>query len=106
VNTTTVTSDNWAWYESQIDLMSEANIYGNNQFSSGAMDTGIDNRQYALFHLKPELINTNNSSSNFSYWLKNVSSSTYFAYAYGDGGSGSSSASGSGGGVRPRFLIG
>ena len=51
-------------------------------------------------------MNTNGKGGRFSYWLKNVSSSTYFAYAYGDGGSGSSSASGSGGGVRPRFLIG
>ncbi len=87
-------SNGWGWYESQIDLMSEKNVYGADAFSSSAYDTGIDNRQYAIFQLKPELMNTNGKGGKFSYWLKNVSSSTYFAYAYGDGGSGSSSASG------------
>ena len=99
-------STGWGWYESQIDLMSEKNVYGADAFSSSAYDTGIDNRQYAIFQLKPEFINTNGKGGRFSYWLKNVSGAAGFAIVGGDGGSSSNSASFSGHGVRPRFLIG
>ncbi len=99
-------SNGWGWYESQIDLMSEKNVYGADAFSSSAYDTGIDNRQYAIFQLKPEFINTNGKGSRFSYWLKNVSSSTGFTGVSYGGISSSTNASSSGGGVRPRFLIG
>ncbi len=56
-------SNGWGWYESQIDLMSESNVYGSDKFSSSGYDTGIDNRQYAIFQLKPEFINTNGKMS-------------------------------------------
>jgi len=94
-------SNGWAWYDRYCDLMSESNVYGNTAFSSSGYDTGIDSRQYAIFQLKPELIN------NFRhwYWLKNVSASTGFAGVYSGGSSGGWGASGSNG-VRPRFLIG
>ena len=106
MNTTTATSDNWAWYESQIDLMSESNVYGSDKFSSSAYDTGIDSRQYAIFQLKPELINLDGKGGRFSYWLKNVSSSADFAFVNNFGNSSSASASNSSIGVHPRFLIG
>ena len=51
MNTTTATSDNWAWYESQIDSMSEANVYGVNAFSSGGYDTALDHCQYAILNI-------------------------------------------------------
>ena len=97
-------SNNWAWYESQIDLMSEANVYGTNITSSSLFDTGIDNRQYAIFGLKPELSNSYNGIR-MNYWLKNVSGSAGFAYVdvYGHSLSPQSSILG---GIRPRFLIG
>ena len=99
-------SNSWTWYESQIDLMSEKNVYGADAFSSSGYDTGIDNRQYAIFQLKPETINTNGTGGRFGYWLKNVSGSAYFAHVNSDGISAAGGASYSGSGVRPRFLIG
>ena len=98
-------SDGWGWYESQIDLMSEANVYGVNVYSSSIYDTGIDNRQYAIFQLRPELINTDGTSHRFGYWLKNVFTATNFAVADGYSYSHASSAFNSYN-VRPRFLIG
>ncbi len=97
-------SDGAAWYDSQIDLMSESNVYGSDKFSSSAVDSGIDNRQYAIFQLKPELINSDGSGK-IGYWLKNVSSSTYFSRVYTTGLLSAMVASNSSGGVRPRFLI-
>ena len=103
MNTTTVTSDNWAWYESQIDSMSEVNVYGVNAFSSGGYDTALDHCQYAIFRLKSEYIYSNGSGSRFSYWLKNVVNHNNFAFA-AENGSASRRISGELGSVRPRFL--
>lgn len=102
----TGSSYSWIWVESQIDLMSEANVYGTNIASSSLFDTGIDNRQYAIFQLKPELINTNGKGARFSYWLKSVSGTTGFAAVAYNGHSDFAFASYSGYVVRPRFLIG
>lgn len=98
-------SASWEWYESQIDLMSEINVYGSNINSSSRYDTGIDNRQYALFQLKPELMNSNGKDIAFGYWLKNISSRTNFSYITGDGHSSNINSAASQR-VRPRFLIG
>ncbi len=99
-------SNSWEWYESKIDLMSEANVYGINAFSSSGYDTGLDNRQYAIFWLKPEFINSYGKDINFGYWLKNVSSLTLFTFAADNGSSSRRGASLSNSGVRPRFLVG
>jgi len=99
-------STTWGWYESQIDLMSEANVYGMNVFSSSAFDTGMDNRQYALFQLKPEFIGFSGSGRRLSYWLKNVAGAKAFAHISSRSVSSAANASESTRGVRPRFLIG
>ncbi len=96
-------SSGWAWYDSQVDLMSEVNVYGSTVWSSSGYDIGIDNRQYAIFQLKPEFINSY-GNQRFNYWLKAVADSTGFALVDNDGLANSGSASYSGG-VRPRFLI-
>ncbi len=96
-------SSGWAWYDSQLDLMSEVNVYGSTVWSSSGYDIGIDNRQYAIFKLKPEFINSY-GNTRFNYWLKAVATSTFFALVYYDGGANASFASNSLG-VRPRFLI-
>ena len=85
-------TDEWGWYTRKCDLMSEQNVYGTNIASSSLYDIGIDNRQYAIFQLKPEFI-----TSWFSYWLKDVAGATKFAHV----GNSSSVL-----GIRPRFLIG
>ncbi len=51
-------SDDWEWYNRKIDLMSEVSVLGTVITSSSTFDTGIDNRQYAIFNLKPEYINS------------------------------------------------
>ncbi len=97
-------SDEWDWYTRKIDLMSEVNVYGTTVWSSSGYDVGIDNRQYAIFQLKPEFINSY-ENVRFHYWLKSVFVASWFA------GVGSTSESGGWDasrtfGVRPRFLIG
>lgn len=99
-----VTSE-WIRCDSQVDLMSEANVYGTNVYSSNGIDTGEDNRQYALFQLKPELINSDGKSERFWYWLKNIATAEEFTHV-GSGGVAYISKATSRGGVRPRFLIG
>ncbi len=96
-------SSGWAWEDRYLDLMSEVNVYGSTVWSSSGYDIGIDNRQYAIFELKPEFINSY-ETSHFSYWLKAVSTLERFAYvgSYGDTYAGIASNLS---GVRPRFLI-
>ncbi len=99
-------SDEWEWYTRKIDLMSEVNVYGTTVWSSSSYDTGIDNRQYAIFQLKPEYINSYDNER-FHSWLKDISGTPRFArvdicgHSYGHYGAASVSY-----GVRPRFLIG
>ena len=100
---TTGASSGWAWYDSELDLMSEVNVYGSTVWSSSGYDIGIDNRQYAIFKLKPEFINSY-GDKRFNYWLKAVADSTDFAVVGVDGIATTSFASNSLG-VRPRFLI-
>ncbi len=96
-------SSGWAWYDSKLDLMSEVNVYGSTVWSSSGYDIGIDNRQYAIFKLKPEFINSY-GTTRFHYWLKAVALSTGFA-GVGDGGVADAYAASYSHGVRPRFLI-
>ncbi len=96
-------SSGWAWYESKLDLMSEVNVYGSTVWSSSGYDIGIDNRQYAIFELKPEFINSY-GTSRFSYWLKAVAFSKDFVFV-GSLGNATTTGSSNSFGVRPRFLI-
>ena len=104
-------SSAWEWDDRKLDLMSEVNVYGTTVWSSSGYDIGLDNRQYAIFQLRPELISqgisgiSGVSTGEYWYWLKAVTSSLYFAYVdyfgHASGNRGSNL-----GGVRPRFLIG
>ncbi len=96
-------SSGWAWYESKIDLMSEVNVYGSTVWSSSGYDIGIDNRQYAIFKLKPEFINSYGHDC-FNSWLKAVAYKAGFVAVHSDGRATTSEASNRTG-VRPRFLI-
>ena len=98
-------TSNWQWYDREIDLMSEANVYGTTVWSSSGYDTGIDNSQYAIFQLRPEFKYSDGSGNRIGYWLKDVTSASYFAYSSGSGFAYGSHAYNSGYGVRPRFLI-
>ncbi len=87
------------WYDRQIDLMSEANVYGVTVSTSSLYNLGIDNQQYAIFKLKPDWM------YNGAYWLKTVSSSETFLYSSNRGVVWHYPATKIMG-VRPRFLIG
>lgn len=95
-------SSGWAWYDSQIDLMSEKMVYGSYAWGGGAQngyDTGADKSQLALFQARPDLI-TNREN----WWLRDVQSATNFCYVHYNGTALNWNASTSIG-VRPAFLI-
>ena len=85
--------------------MSEANVFGIAAWSISGYDIGIDNRQYAIFQLKPEYVNSY-KKSRFNYWVKSVSVAARFVYLGGWGDSSHGWPANPESGVRPRFLIG
>lgn len=100
-------TNNFAWYERKIDLMSEVNVFGNTIWSSSGFDVGIDNEQYAIFRLRSELIHSlgkEQSGNVFNFWLKNVVDQYAFGFVY-SGRDASSLGASNTGGVLPRFLI-
>ena len=95
-----------AWYTGQsVNLMTEQNVYGCKVFGNCINGTNwpysytIDKSQYPLFALNPYMI-----SNRQWYWLRDVASSTYFAYVTTSGNCGSYAASAALG-VRPAFSI-
>lgn len=105
-------SSGWAWYDNAICLMSEIQVYGSKVWSSSGYDTGIANRQLALFRHDPSAlvckaggVEDANASNRVWWWLRDVASASYFAIVGTLGDSSYYGASGSGG-VRPLFLIG
>ena len=97
-NTTGGTS-NWAWFTRKLDLMNENQVTGSIEWSSTGYETGSDDVQFPLFRLAPEFVNKQRSW----YWLRNVTSASFFAVVGTDGLS-YNGASYSGG-VRPCFYI-
>ncbi len=92
-----------AWFDSNVELMSEVMVYGsmvNGSYGiSGLFDTGADKSQLPLFALRPDLIGIRTA-----WWLRNVSSASYFARVDNDGVAGRYGASRTHG-VRPAFSI-
>lgn len=94
-----------SWYDSTVELMTELNVYGSKVF--GVCNTGsavpilytVDKSQYPLFAFRPDLI-----SNRASFWLRDVSSSSTFAYVSNNGRAAYLNASETGG-VRPAFSI-
>ena len=96
----------WAWFDSSVDLMNEAMIYGCSVFgdtnlggSGGGYNIGVGKSQLPLFALNPKLINTRQS-----FWLRDVVSATNFAQTHSGGGANPNLPS-SAFGVRPAFSI-
>ena len=96
-----------SWYDSEVELMTEANVYGCVHFTNACAGTAwanrysVDKSQYPLFTLDPQRIIDAYRSW---YWLRGVASASDFACAYGSGYCHASVASNSGG-VRPAFSI-
>ena len=96
-----------AWFDSEVDLMSENMVYGGRQFSPMNDGTNIpvnytiERGQLPLFHLAPNFIHANRATW---CWLRDVVSAADFAHAdyYGRAYYTYASAAG---GVRPAFCI-
>lgn len=73
----------WAWTDADVELPSEANIYGHSAFSSGILsgcyspgyNIGSEWGQFMLFRLAPYM--AINRSQN--YWLRDIASASAFA---------------------------
>ena len=92
----------WTWYETQIDLMTEAQVYGVRAWGAPAhngYDIGEKYSRFPLFDLAPEYI-TNRAW----YWLQDVYSAAYFCHCNNLGHAIHAGASSSAG-VRPAFAI-
>ena len=91
------------WVSVQCNLMSEKMVYGAPIFAAGAMDNVMATRQMSAFRLSEGLISYNRQS----WWLRDVSSTSYFATVYGYGGvrTGVGVASAASVGVRPFALL-
>lgn len=99
------------WFDSDIELMSEKMVYGTDIFHNITHGTNIPNNyvidksQLSLFKLdKSKIVAFNDAGSRVSWWLRDVVSSSNFAYVYISGHASNNAASASRG-VRPAFLI-
>jgi hypothetical protein len=96
-------SSGWAWYDSQIDLMTDEQVYGVSAWGASAHNAyhiGCDYSRFPLFTLAPQF----SFYRNMWYWLRTVYSSSGFCVVSNGGFVDLNGASASGG-VRPAFLI-
>lgn len=92
---------NWSWQSRQIDIMSEAMVYGQFVWRRNGYDVSCQKSQLSLFKHRHDMIQAVRSW----YWLRDVNSDTYFAVVSGSGIADYNDASISYG-VRPFALIG
>ena len=94
-----------AWYDSEIELMTESMVYGAPHFAPACDGSTVPAnytvacKQLSLFRHRPDLI-----SNRQTYWLRDVVSAAYFAIVYGIGHCNYDNASAAYG-VRPAFPI-
>ena len=88
------------WVTETCNLMNELMVYGCQVYGQSGVDVTFGFRQLSAFRLSTKLINPNRTS----WWLRDVVSSTYFAFVNGDGGAHTYNASTSFG-VRPFALL-
>ena len=97
-----VTAGNW--YDCNLVLMSEIEMFGSNRFaSSGIDDIMCPEGQIAAFKYNRNLQTLNRT---INTWLRNVNSASRFCRCYNRGASDRSGAANSLVRLRPRFLIG
>lgn len=100
-----------AWFDSDIELMNENMVYGAPIFTNICNGTTvpynytIDKSQLSLFRLRHDLtVARNDAGDRYWYWLRDVVSSSAFAYVTDHGHANTNDASFVHG-VRPAFLI-
>jgi hypothetical protein len=93
------TPSGYEWRDTQVDLMSEEQVYGHSVWGHNGYDVGTQKTQFKLFTFDQTKINIGQT-----YWLTNVASSDSFAVVGDDGCANKSNASTSCG-VRPFACI-
>ncbi len=101
VNSNTGKANNWAWYNSTVELMSEVMVYGVNIWnSSPGYENSISKSQLPLFRLDHSRICCNR----VNWWLRSVYNNAGFCNIDGNG-CATSSGSSNTFGIRPAFAI-
>ena len=96
-------ANNWDWYDSTVEVPSEVMMYGStiwSNYGGSGYNVGTAYPILPLALVKPEFV-----INREHYWLRDVVSSSSFAYVSGNGYANSHYASTSVVGVRPYFLL-
>ena len=97
------TPSGWAWFDSDVELMNEVQVYGSVAWGAhdgNGYNVASGDGQFPLF-----MFDRTKLHNREDYWLRDVSSATYFSIVNYDGNANAGSASYSLG-VRPAFCIG
>lgn len=97
------TPSGWAWFDSDVELMNEVQVYGSVAWGAhdgNGYNVASGDGQFPLF-----MFDRTKLHNREDYWLRDVSSATYFSLVYSSGYANSGNASYSYG-VRPAFCIG
>ena len=93
-------ASNWSWYDSDVEMMNEAMVYGHSVWADSGYEVGVEKGQLPLFALDHSKI-----CNRASWWLRDVVSAAYFADVGGCGDASYAGASNANIGVRPAFAI-
>ena len=97
------TPSGWAWFDSDVELMNEVQAYGSVAWGAhdgNGYNVASGDGQFPLF-----MFDRTKLHNREDYWLRDVSSATYFSLVYFNGSANYAYASNSVG-VRPAFCIG
>jgi hypothetical protein len=97
------TPSGWAWFDSDVELMNEVQVYGSVAWGAhdgNGYNVASGDGQFPLF-----MFDRTKLHNREDYWLRDVSSATYFSLVNAGGYAGTGGASYSYG-VRPAFCIG
>lgn len=97
------TPSGWAWFDSDVELMNEVQVYGSVAWGAhdgNGYNVAAGDGQFPLF-----MFDRTKLHNREDYWLRDVSSATYFSIVYTNGHANNFAASRSFG-VRPAFCIG
>ena len=73
-------SSSWAWYDTELQLMTEQQLFGSGIWTSSAYDVGCDGEKLAVFNF----VNGVQNGRDY-FWLRSVASSTNFAHCGSNG---------------------
>lgn len=97
------TPSGWAWFDSDVELMNEVQVYGSVAWGAhdgNGYNVASGDGQFPLF-----MFDRTKLHNREDYWLRDVSSATYFSFVGLNGDATCNDASNSNG-VRPAFCIG